>query len=118
MKNLLTILLLLAGSTAFATNANESLNNKSTVTSNTTAETANAAMLNQLQVENKMLKARMEMLEQLNEENNSIINYQQTMNAVVKGLQQVRHEQTVEELNARLNYERLMSNTLLNLSRK
>lgn len=118
MKKLLTISLLLTSLSAFAFNADKKALDKTATTTTVTAESATVALLSQLQLENKLLKAKLEQLEQLNEENQSQIHYQQIMLAVVQNLSKDSFLQTMEEMNAKMSFEKTMANMLLNLSRK
>lgn len=118
MKKLLTISLLLTSLSAFAFNADKKALDKTATTTTVNAESATVALLSQLQLENKLLKAKLEQLEQVNEENQSQINYQKMMNAVVQNLSKNNFQQVMEELSAKMAYEKTMADMLINLSRK
>lgn len=118
MKKLLTISLLLTSLSAFAFNADKKALDKTATTTTVNAESATVALLSQLQLENKLLKAKLEQLEQVNEENQSQINYQKMMNAVVQNLSKNNFQQVMEEMSAKMAFEKTMAEMLINLSRK
>lgn len=114
MKHILTSLSLLFTVVSFASGNNASLVAKQNTTANT-AEVNAAATINKLQLENKMLLAKIDLLQEAQEESASQVSYQQNMYKVITNATQLKQQQMFEELDAKLSYQRTMTLVLNNL---
>jgi predicted RNase H-like nuclease (RuvC/YqgF family) len=110
---------MLASVTAFALPVEDKKTNKpATAGAAVVAETNPMISVSQLQQENTLLKTQLMALINENEELQSRLAFETTMRNMFTSLEVKKNQEKLEDLQATMQYNQLMSNMLLTLRRK
>ena len=111
MKHIITSLLLTVSGTVMASN-----NGANMVPSRSAVAEINAtAAITKLQLENKLLLEKLASMQELQEETLSQVNYQSLMHKVIFNANDLRQQEIMQEMDARMNFERTMTSVLKTL---